>query len=160
MIMERMTTKCNQSGGRRSNPVKHDFIKGMDCFVAKAPRNDEHSLDRNDGMEGEIMEIIRFVFAAFFLVSGLFVLAVATIGLFRLNGALNRLHAAAKCDTLGALLVLTSMAILTGFNFTSLKILILIVFIWVTNPVSVFMIGRAEVLTNPDIEEECEVTEL
>ena len=103
------------------------------------------------------MEIIRFVLAAIFLISGLFVLAVATIGLFRLKGALNRLHAAAKCDTLGALLVLTSMAILTGFNFTSLKLLILIIFIWVTNPVSVFMIGRAEVLTNPDVENECEV---
>ena len=106
------------------------------------------------------MEIIRFVFAAVFLMSGLFVLAVATIGLFRLKGALNRLHAAAKCDTLGALLVLSGMIILTGFNFTSLKILILIVFIWVTNPVSVFMIGRAEVLTNPDASEECEVVEI
>ena len=106
------------------------------------------------------MEVVRFVLAALFLVSGLFVLTVATIGLFRLKGALNRLHAAAKCDTLGALLVLTSMIILTGFNFTSLKLLILIIFIWATNPVSVFMIGRAEVLTNPDVEEECEVVEL
>ena len=107
-----------------------------------------------------ILEIIRFVLASVFLLGGLFVLAVATFGLFRLRGALNRLHAAAKCDTLGALFVLTSMAILTGFNFTSLKLFILIIFIWVTNPVSVFMIGRAEVLTNPDVEEECDVVEL
>ena len=106
------------------------------------------------------MEIIRFAFAALFLISGLFVLAVATFGLFKLDGALNRLHAAAKCDTLGALLVLASMAILEGPSFTSLKLLILILFIWVTNPVSVFMIGRAEVLTNPDVEDECEVVEL
>ena len=111
-------------------------------------------------MEGRLMEIIRFVLAAIFLISGLFVLAVATIGLFRLKGALNRLHAAAKCDTLGALLVLTSMAILTGLSFTSLKLLILIIFIWITNPVSVFMIGRAEVLTNPDVDNECEVAQL
>ena len=103
------------------------------------------------------MEIIRFVFAAIFLISGLFVLAVATFGLFKLKSALNRLHAAAKCDTLGVLLVLTSMAILSGFNFTSVKIVILIAFIWVTNPMSVFMIGRAEVLTNSEIENECEV---
>ena len=107
-----------------------------------------------------MIEVIRFVSAAILLILGLFVLGVATFGLFKLEGALNRLHAAAKCDTLGALLVLTSMAILTGFNFTSLKLLILIIFIWVTNPVSVFMIGRAEVLTNPDIEDECEVTRL
>ena len=106
------------------------------------------------------MEIVRFVFASFFLLSGLFVLGVATIGLFRLKSSLNRLHAAAKCDTLGVLLVLTSMAILTGFNFTSFKIMILIIFIWATNPVSVFMIGRAEVLTNSDVEKECEVVEI
>ena len=106
------------------------------------------------------MEMVRFVVAAVFLVGGLFVLTVATFGLFKLKGALNRLHAAAKCDTLGVLLVLISMAILTGVNFTSLKLLILIVFIWVTNPISVFMIGRAEVLTNPEVEDECEVVEL
>ena len=106
------------------------------------------------------MELIRFLIAALLLASGLFVLGVATFGLFRLKGALNRLHAAAKCDTLGALLVLASMVVLTGPSFTSLKIAILILFIWVTNPVSVFMIGRAEVLTNPEASEECEVVEL
>ena len=106
------------------------------------------------------MEIIRFVFAACFMLGGLFILGVATLGLFRLSNALNRLHAAAKCDTLGALMVLTSLAILVGLNFTTLKLLILIVFIWLTNPVAVFMIGRAEVLTNPHIEDECDVVEL
>jgi len=103
------------------------------------------------------MEIVRLVFAALFLFSGLFVLAIATLGLFRLKGVLNRLHAAAKCDTLGALLVLTSMAIISGLNFITIKILVLTIFIWVTNPISIFMIGRAEVLTNSEIESECEV---
>ena len=106
------------------------------------------------------MEIIRFVFAALFLLSGLFILGVATLGLFRLDSALNRLHAAAKCDTLGALMVLIGMSIIVGLSFTTLKFLILVVFIWLTNPVAVFMIGRAEVLTNPRIEDECEVTEV
>ena len=105
------------------------------------------------------MEIIRLILAAVFLFSGLFILGIATLGLFRLNNALNRLHAAAKCDTLGALLVLVSLAIIVGPSFTALKFFILIAFIWITNPVSVFMIARAEVLTNPSIEEECDVTE-
>ena len=106
------------------------------------------------------MEIFRFAFAAFFLLGGLFILGVATFGLFRLENALNRLHAAAKCDTLGSLMVLLGLAIIVGFNFIYLKLLILVVFIWIANPVAVFMIGRAEVLTNPHIEEECEVVEL
>jgi len=106
------------------------------------------------------MDILRFALAALFLLSGLFILGVATLGLFRLDSALNRLHAAAKCDTLGALLVLIGMSIIVGWGFTALKFLILITFIWLTNPVAVFMIGRAEVLTNPHVEDECEVTEL
>ena len=106
------------------------------------------------------MEFIRLLIAAFFLLGGLFVLGVATLGLFRLKNALNRLHAAAKCDTLGALMVLIGMAIIVGANFTTLKILALVVFFWLTNPVAVYMIGRAEVQTNPYVEEECEVMEL
>jgi len=106
------------------------------------------------------MEIIRLVIAALFLISGLFVLGVATFGLFRLNNALNRLHAAAKCDTLGSLLVLIALCIIVGFSFATLKFIILIIFFWLTNPIAVYMISRAEVLTNPYIEEECDVIEL
>ena len=105
-------------------------------------------------------EVIRIILTALFLFSGLFTLGIATFGLFRLNNVLNRLHAAAKCDTLGALLVLISLAIIVGPSFTALKFFILIAFIWLTNPVSAFMIARAEVLTNPKIEEECEVREV
>ena len=106
------------------------------------------------------METFRFILAVIFLFSGLFVLGVATLGLFRFNNSLNRLHAAAKCDTLGALLVLLGLAIIVGPTFTAFKFFILIAFIWITNPVSVFMIARAEVLTNPKIEVECDVSEL
>lgn len=105
------------------------------------------------------MELLRFILAAIFLCCGLFVLGVATYGLFKLDYVLNRIHASAKCDTLGALLVLIGVVILTGFSATTLKLLLLIVFIWLTNPAAVHIIGRTEVLTNPYIEDECEVIE-
>ncbi|MCL2616811.1 MAG: monovalent cation/H(+) antiporter subunit G [Defluviitaleaceae bacterium] len=106
------------------------------------------------------MEMIRFLVAAVLVAGGLFVLGVATFGLFRLDNALNRLHAAAKCDTLGALLVLLGLAIIVGFNLIAVKLMILVVFFWLTNPVAVYMIGRAEAQTNPRVEEECEVCEV
>ena len=106
------------------------------------------------------MEIVRFVLVALFLLSGLFVMGVATLGLFRLHYVLNRIHAAAKCDALGALLIIVGIAIHAGANSTSLKLCILAVFIWLTNPVAAHMIARAEVLTNPYLEDECEVVEL
>ncbi|MCL1836398.1 MAG: monovalent cation/H(+) antiporter subunit G [Treponema sp.] len=105
------------------------------------------------------MEIIRFLVAAVFILFGLFVLGVATVGLYRLKYVLNRIHASAKCDTLGSLLVLVGVCILLGFTFTTLKLALLIVFIWLTNPVAVHMIGRAEILTNSRLEDEVEVVE-
>ena len=106
------------------------------------------------------MELFRFILAAFFFLSGTFILGVSTLGLFRLKSSLNRLHAAAKCDTLGALLVVLGLAIIIGFGFTMLKLLLLVVFFWVSNPVAVYMIGHAEVQVAPAIENECEVIEL
>ena len=106
------------------------------------------------------MELFRFIVATLFFLSGTFVLGVSTLGLFRLKNPLNRLHAAAKCDTLGALLVLLGLSIIAGFGFTMLKLLSLVVFFWITNPVAVFMIGHAEVQVNPSLENECEVIEL
>jgi len=103
------------------------------------------------------MEIFKFSVAVLLFASGLFILGIATIGLYRLRYVLNRIHASAKCDTLGALFILLALCIVTGFTFTTLKLLMLIVFVWLTNPVSVHMVGRAEVLTNPNLREEMEV---
>lgn len=106
------------------------------------------------------MEALRFALACFFIFSGLFVLGIATLGLFRLHTTLNRLHAAAKCDTLGSLLTLIGLAIIIGVNPIMFKLIALIAFLWISNPIAVYMISRAEILTNPNINEECEVIEL
>ena len=100
------------------------------------------------------MEILRFVLAAVFIISGLALFGVATMGLYRLKYVLNRVHASAKCDTLAGVLILIGACILSGFTFTTLKIIAIGVFIWLTNPVSIFMISRAEVNTNPQIKDE------
>ena len=103
------------------------------------------------------MEILRFVLAALFLTSGIIVFGVATLGLYRLKYVLNRIHASSKCDTLGGMLMLIGICIIAGFTFTTLKIIALVVFIWLTNPLAIFMIGRAEVLTNPNLKDEVSI---
>jgi len=95
--------------------------------------------------------------AALFILSGVFVLIVATLGLYRLHYVLNRIHASAKCDTLGTMLILIGVCILTGFTFTTLKVAALVVFLWLSNPAALFMIGRAEVLTNPHLNDEVDI---
>lgn len=78
-----------------------------------------------------------------FILGGLFFFLVGTIGIIRFPDVLSRIHAAAKCDTLGALLCLTGLIIFNGLNMSSLKILLVLVFIWITNPTATHLIGKA-----------------
>lgn len=100
--------------------------------------------------------MLRVIIAVLFMFAGLFVLGVATIGIFRFSTMLNRIHIAAKCDTLGALLVLLSLIILSGWTIFSLKLLLVIIFLWLSNPVSSHLVARAEVKTNPDLNKICD----
>lgn len=77
------------------------------------------------------------------MIIGLFLFISGTLGLIRLPDFYSRMHATGKCDTLGALLVLTGLAIYNGFNLVSLKILFIVVFIFVANPTATHAIGRA-----------------
>ena len=77
------------------------------------------------------------------LLAGLFFLAVGTLGLFRMPDAYTRMHAAAKCDTLGAGLVLLGLAVYHGWSVFSLKLSILILFHWITSPTATHIMARA-----------------
>lgn len=103
------------------------------------------------------MEIIRFIFAAIFLVLGLATMASAVFGMFRFKYVLNRMHTAATSDTFGLLLSMIGLIIWKGFGFEALKMMIIICFFWISGPVSSHLIARMEVSTNEKLEEECEV---
>jgi len=76
----------------------------------------------------------------------LFFLLVATVGLLRLPDVYNRLHATSKCDTLGAGLVLLSLA-LQSEAAVAIRLVLLIIFILVTNPTAAHVIARAAYTT-------------
>ncbi|MEL7624910.1 MAG: monovalent cation/H(+) antiporter subunit G [Clostridiales bacterium] len=101
--------------------------------------------------------MIRTVLAALLMGAGLFVLAVATLGIFRFRYVLNRIHVAAKCDTLGAMLFLSGLAVLEGFSFAAFKLILIIIFLWFTNPVASHLVTRVEFQTAAELEHECEV---
>ena len=95
-----------------------------------------------------IWEWIRFGLSALFIVSGLGILLVAVIGVYKLDYVLNRMHAAAMGDTLGILLLLPGLMIFKGFSFDSLKLFSIIAFLWLASPVSSHLIARFEITTN------------
>ena len=103
---------------------------------------------------------MRLVVSAALILGGLFVLGVATLGIFRFESVLNRIHVAAKCDTLGALLVLAGLTVLAGPGAFSLKLVLVIAFLWLANPVASHLVARAEVATNERIGETCDILDL
>ena len=76
----------------------------------------------------------------------LFVIEI--ISVFKLDYVLNRMHAAATGDTLGLALSLIGLMILSGVNFITLKLALVLVFLWFSSPVSSHLIARLEVETH------------
>ena len=107
----------------------------------------------------EILEWIRFLAGVGMLLAGMGIFALQLFGVFKFKYVLNRMHAAAMGDTLGIGISLTGLIILSGFNVTSVKIALIIVFLWLASPVSSHLISRLEVVTNENLAEHCELPE-
>lgn len=83
------------------------------------------------------------VISTTFILAGLFFIIAGTIGLIRFPDFYSRMHATGKCDTLGEGLVIMGLIIYNGLNFISVKLLFLVIFIFVVNPVATHAIARA-----------------
>ncbi len=106
-----------------------------------------------------LIEWLQFAAGVVFLLAGLGVFAVQVFGVFKFDYVLNRMHAAAMGDTLGIGISLVGLIILSGWNFASLKMALIIVFLWNASPVSSHLIARLEATTNPHPERYCEMEE-
>lgn len=100
---------------------------------------------------------IRLIVGCIFLVGGLAIFFTEIFGVFHFRYVLNRLHAAAMGDTLGIGSCLIGLIIFSGFNITSLKLLLIIVFLWFASPVSSHVLSRLEVATNDNLESHCKI---
>lgn len=107
----------------------------------------------------EILNAIRFIVGIALILTGVVIFIIQMIGVFKLKNLLSRMHAAAMGDTLGIGFALFGVIFLTGLNFTTLKIALIIVFLWMASPVSSHLISRLEVVTNENLKEICEVPE-
>ena len=105
----------------------------------------------------QILEWIRFIAGTGLLLTGLAIFLLQIFGVFKFKYVLNRMHAAAMGDTLGIGVSLTGLILLSGLNFTSLNMGLIIVFLWLASPVSSHLISRLEVVTNEHLAEKCEL---
>lgn len=103
----------------------------------------------------EIFEWIRFIVGTAVLLCGLSIFVIEIYGIFHLRYVLNRMHAAAMGDTLGISISLIGLMIFSGINFTTLKMALIVVFLWCASPVSSHLIARLEVFTNDRMDKYC-----
>ena len=105
----------------------------------------------------QILEWIRFCAGIGLLLTGLGIFVLQIFGVFKFKYVLNRMHAAAMGDTLGLGAFLTGLILLSGFNVTSVKLALIVVFLWLASPVSSHLIARLEVVTNEELAQHCQL---
>lgn len=96
------------------------------------------------------IEWFKFLAGAALLLLGTVIFIFEMIGVFRFKYVLNRMHAAAMGDTLGIGCCILGLIVMNGLNLASLKLFLVIVFLWFSSPVSSHLIARLEVTTDEE----------
>ena len=105
----------------------------------------------------EVIEWIRLLVGGGLLLCGLGIFLIEVYGVFHFNYVLNRMHAAAMGDTLGISFSLVGLMIFSGFNFTTLKMALIVIFLWIASPVSSHLLAKVEFTTNENLEKHCKI---
>lgn len=106
------------------------------------------------------MDMLRYIVGLVFLGIGLIIFCIEVYGVFHFKYTLNRMHAAAMGDTLGISSSMVGLMIFSGLNFTTLKMALVILFLWFSSPVASHLLAKLEATTNPDIEEHAELLDI
>ena len=106
-----------------------------------------------------MLDFLRFAVSLVLSLGGLFVLISGVVGVFRFPYALSRIHAAALGDTVGIAMMRLGVMVAEGFSVITLKLLVVMLFLWVTSPVASHLIGRMEVTINDELENSMTVTD-
>ena len=81
--------------------------------------------------------------AVVFMGLGLIFLVGSMIGMLRLPDFYSRVHASGNSETLGTMLVFLGLAVYNGVSITSAKLLIILMFIFVGNPIGSHILTKA-----------------
>lgn len=77
------------------------------------------------------------------IAAGIFFIFIGSVGVLRLPDFFSRSHAVSKSDTLGIMCVIAGLMILEGLTLNSLKLLLVILFVFLANPIGTHALARA-----------------
>lgn len=86
---------------------------------------------------------IKIIITGMLLAMGCILIVISSLGVVRFPDIYSRLHPAGKSDTLGQTLILLGLMVFEGFSLISVKILIIMVFLYVANPTATHFIVKA-----------------
>lgn len=89
-------------------------------------------------------QVLHFI-GLFLVAIGLLFIIIGSIGIVRLPDFFSRTHAASKVDTVGVVIVALGIACIEGFTFNGLKVLLIGLFVTLTNPVASHALARAAI---------------
>ena len=106
-------------------------------------------------------ELVRFIVSALFIVIGLFITITGILGFYKYKFILNRMHAAALIVTLGLFFIVLGLIVAKGFiaedgsfDITSIKLACIVIFLWLTSPVSSHVISKLIYMTDSNTDKE------
>lgn len=89
--------------------------------------------------------MLTYISSLCILLGAIFI-CIAALGLWRLEGLYLKMHAATKAGTLGCGLILFGVGLQIKNLHSFTEIIILIIFIALTNPISAHLIGKLHYL--------------
>jgi multicomponent Na+:H+ antiporter subunit G len=88
------------------------------------------------------INIFRQISVYVFLITGSYFLLSTAVGMIRFPDLYTRLHAGSKCLIAGGISVLMGCIVLEGIEFVSLKLIVIIIFLLISNPIAIHVIAR------------------
>ena len=100
----------------------------------------------------ETLNLIRLIAGCLFITLGIIGFLVEVLGVYRLGYTLDRMHFAGSGDTLAFAEIILGAVIINGINFSSVKLILVLLFFWFASPVSSHLIARLINYTEEDKE--------
>lgn len=89
------------------------------------------------------MELVLDALSWVLLAGGSFFAVTGGIGVLRLPDVFSRLHGSGMTDTMGAGLILGGLMLQAGLSLVTVKLVLVLGFLWLTSPVATHALARA-----------------
>ncbi len=96
---------------------------------------------------GENMQAVIDILSWIFIIGGSFFAIVGAVGLVRFPDFWSRLHAVSVTDSAGVILLIVGMALQAGLTLVTVKLLLILAFLFITGPTSTHAVANAALVS-------------